>query len=263
MMNVREIAERLEILLELGRKPVGVKLVYNEKEYSQYKGRELIRPLSYCVAVKSASCGHGIKMTRKTGGCFGGNRALGLSECNSEFKDGTGGHRLGLYASPEIAAGVARSVPICTPDTYGIIIKPLWEFERKPDVILVVSNTREAMRILQGYTYSCGLSKGFNLSGNQAVCVEATVTPMFTKELNISMFCSGTRDKACWKDSEVITGIPIEKAEKTMRGLLETVNAIELDERKREIEKGLKDLGDLEIEIDYGKTYFKTWKKET
>lgn len=262
MMNIREIAERLHVLLDLERNAVGVKLVYSEEEYSQYEGRELIRPLSYCVAVKSASCGHSIKMTRKMGGCFGGNRALGLSVCNPEFRDGTGGYSLGLYESPEAAAKVAASVFICPPDTYGIIVKPLLEFEREPDVVLLITNTREAMRILQGYTYTYGLSKGIAMSGNQAVCVEATVTPLFTKELNVSMFCSGTRYKACWKDSEVITGIPAEKAEGVVRGLTGTINAIEMDERKREIEEGLLALGDSDIEIDYGKTYFKTWKKE-
>ncbi len=261
-MDIREIAERLHILLDLERGAVGVKLVYGEEEYRQYKGRELARPLSYCVAVKCASCGHSIKMTRKMGGCFGGNRALGLSECNPEFKDGSGGYSLGLYESPRIAARVAGSVPICSSDTYGIIIKPLLEFEKEPDVVLLISNTREAMRILQGYTYTFGLSKGLQMSGNQAVCVEATVTPMFTKELNMSMFCSGTRYKACWKDSEVITGIPIEKAEGVVKGLFGTVNAIELDGRKREIEKGLMKLGDTALEINYGQTYFKTWKKE-
>jgi hypothetical protein len=85
---------------------------------------------------------------------------------------------------------------------------------------------------------------------------------MFTKELNVSMFCSGTRFQAGWKDTEVISGIPIEKAEGVVNGLAGTVNAIEMDERKREIEEALKASGDLDFVIDYGKTYFKTWKKE-
>ena len=261
-MDVQKINKKLEILLQLNRKIVGVKFVYNKEDFEKYEGKTLIRPLSYCLAVKSACYGHSIKMSRETGGCFGGNRALGLIECNPEFKDGTGGYKLGLYQSPEVAAKVSNTVPICESNTYGIIVKPLDKFETDPDVILIVSNTREAMRILQGYTYIYGLTKGLNMSGNQAVCVEATVTPFITKEMNVSMFCSGTRFKAGWNNSEVICGIPSEKIEGVVQGLIGTVNAIEMDERKREIEKGLMALGDLNFVIDYGKTYFKTWKKE-
>lgn len=260
MMSIQEIAGKLEIFLKLDRKPVGVKLVRSEEEFHKYEGRELSRPMAYCVAVKSASCGHNIKLTRRTGGCAGSNRALGLAECSHLFRQGISGYHLGLYETPEVAAKVAASIPMCADDTYGIIIKPLEQFEIAPDVILIISNTREAMRILQGYTYIYGLTKGLNLSGNQAVCVEATVTPMTTGEMNVSMFCSGTRFHAGWKDTEVISGIPFEKAEGLVRGLKGTVNAIEMNERKREIEEALKASGDLDFEIDYEKTYFKTWK---
>lgn len=262
MMTIQELTQKLNIFLKLDKKVVGVKLIHSEEEFNKYDGRELSNPLAYCVAVKSASCGHSIKLTRQTGGCMGSNRALGLSTCNPEFKQGISGYRLGIYETPEIAASVANSVPICTDDTYGVIVKPLEEFEYNPDVVLIISNTREAMRILQGYTYAYGLTKGLNMSGNQAVCVEATVTPMITKEMNVSMFCSGTRFHAGWKDTEVMSGIPYEKLEGVIKGLKGTVNAIEMNERKQEIEEALKASGELDFVIDYEKTYFKTWKKE-
>lgn len=223
MMNIQEIARKLDIFLKLDRKIVGVKLVHSEEEFNKYDGRELSNP---------------------------------------EFKQGISGHRLGLYETPEIAASVANSVPICTDDTYGVIVKPLEKFEYDPDVVLIISNTREAMRILQGYTYTYGLTKGLNMSGNQAVCVEATVTPMTTGEMNVSMLCSGTRFHAGWKDTEVISGIPFERAEGVVKGLKGTVNAIEMNERKQEIEEALKASDELDFVIDYEKTYFKTWKKE-
>ena len=45
-------------------------------------------------------------------------------------------------------------------------------------------------------------------------------------------------------------------------GLKGTVNAVEEDQRKREIEAGLSKTESLDFEINYGKTYYKTWKKE-
>ncbi len=261
-MDIRKLTNELNILLNLERCIVGVKLVHSKEEYEKYSGKELILPMSYCVAVKCATLGHSIKLTRDTGGCFGSNRALGLVECNPEFKSGESGCRLGLYETPQVAASVANTVPICENNTYGVIVKPLELFEDLPDVVLIISDTREAMRILQGYTYVYGLTKGLCMSGNQAVCVEATLFPIFTKELNLSMFCSGTRYKANWKPSEVISGIPIEKLEGLVKGLIGTINPIEMNDRKKEIEKGFRALGCLDFEIDYEKTYFKTWKNK-
>lgn len=261
-MNFNKIASNLEILLDLDRELVGVKVVKTIEEYNQYEGKDIVSPISYCVAVKSASLGHAIKITRDTSGCGGGSRSLGFISPDEEFFTGKSGCGLGLYKDEEVAAKVAHEVENLSSDTYGVIIKPLIKFEEKPDVILIVSNTREAMRVLQGYTYENGLTKGFKLSGNQAVCVEATSFPMNTKELNISMFCSGTRHKAHWGTDEVIIGLPIEKAESLVRGLKGTVNAIEYNDRKEKIQEGLKDNDSLDFDIDYSKTYFSTWENQ-
>lgn len=258
-MNINRIAKELKALLKIDREVVGVKLVYSKENYYKYSGEELNKPLSYCVAVKSASLGHSIKLNKKTGGCLGGNRALGLSEINDNFKSGKNGYDLGLYKNREISKSVANEIPKLENDTYGIIIKPLQFFEAPPDVVLIISNTREAMRILQGYTCTYGLLKDISMSGNQAVCVEATLHPIKTNEMNISMFCSGTRYKCGWKESEVISGISISKIEGLIEGLKYTVNAIEMNDRKKEIEKDLKKLESLDFEVDYEKTYFKKW----
>lgn len=261
-MNIKEMVNNLRILLDLDRAIVGVKIVKTIEEYNQYEGSELVSPISYCVAVKSATLGHAIKITSATSGCNGGNRALGFVPSGEEFFSGKSGCRLGLYMDEKVAAQVAHEIENLSPDSYGIIIKPLKNFENIPDVILIVSNTREAMRILQGYTYENGLTKGFKLSGNQAVCVEATSFPIITKELNISMFCAGTRHKAGWGVNELIIGVPIEKTKSLINGLKGTVNAIEYNDRKKEIEEGLKNIDSLDFEIDYSKTYFSTWRNQ-
>lgn len=125
-MSIKEIANNLRILLDLNREIVGVKVVKTVEEYNQYEGKELVSPISYCVAVKSATLGHAIKINRATSGCVGGSR-----------------------------------------------------------------------------------------------------------ELNISMFCSGTRHKAGWGSDEVIIGVPIEKTESLIKGLKGTVNAIEYNDRNK------------------------------
>lgn len=262
MNKYKLLTDNLDTLLQLTRKVVGIKIVSSEDEYKTYSGIELKKPLSYCVAVKSATKGHAIKLTRKTGGCSGGNRALGLTSCSTEFLTGISGCKLGLYKDEHVAASVAHNEPRLENSTYGIIIKPLELFERDPDIVLIVANTRESMRIIQGYTFINGLNKNLNISGNQAVCVEATVGPLLTQDINISLLCSGTRYKANWNESELITGIPFGRLSQVIDGLKGTVNAVEEDKRKKEIERGLSKTGSLDFEINYGKTYYKTWKKE-
>lgn len=261
-MNIQDAVTKIYGLLELDRKVVGIKLVKSKAEYDKYEAIELLRSMHYCVAVKSAMAGHSIKLTKQTAGCDGGNRALGLVQPSLQFFDGTDGCKMGLYKSKMIAANVATSVPICTPDTYGIVVKPLELFEDIPDVVLIVALPRIMMRILQGYTYNFGLAEGMHMSGNRAVCVECTVTPINTNSINVSMLCSGTRYNAAWKDIECMVGISFEKFYGTVQGIENTVNPVESDECKKKIEDNLRHSNNLKIEVEYGKTYYQNRKQK-
>ncbi|MDX9873181.1 MAG: DUF169 domain-containing protein [Clostridia bacterium] len=258
-MDRQTAVKKLKAFLGLQRGVVGVKLVKSWQEYARYQGIELKKPLHYCVAVKSAMKGHSIKMDRTTAGCGGGNRALGLAESPPEFFDGTNGAKLGLYKDAAVAAAVAHAVPICPPDTYGVVIKPLEMFEGDPDVVLLAAPPRTIMRVLLGYTYTYGLPQGMQMSGNRAVCLECTATPLKTRSLNVSMFCAGTRYNAGWQDHEALTGIPFNRFYGTVKGIEDTVNPIELDKEKKRIEAELRRDDALEIEVEYGKTYFKQY----
>jgi len=122
IMNIKEMANNLNILLDTDREIVGVKVVKTIEEYNQYDGIELVSPISYCVAVKSATLGHGIKITKSTSGCSGGSRSLGFISPGEEFFLGKSGCGLGLYRDEEVAAQVAHEVENLSSDSYGIII---------------------------------------------------------------------------------------------------------------------------------------------
>lgn len=257
-----KIVKKAESLLALDRRIVGVKLVYTKEEFDKYSAVTAAAPISYCVAVKSATLGHAVKFTAENSGCGGSTRALGLAEPTEEYYSGKSGHRLGLYCDEEVAANVAKKMKICETKAYGVIVKPLEQFEQEPDVVLVVANTRMTMRIIQGYSFFYGMQENFCMSGNQAVCVEGTVVPFVTDEINVSMFCSGTRFLAKWKDSETIVGIPFSKFAKTVEGLRLTVNAVEPDDRKAVIAEGLEKLGYSREEMVFGDTYYLRLERE-
>lgn len=259
---IKNTVEKLNALLELPREAVGVKLVSCREEFERFDAVRAIRPIPYCVAVKSASLGHSVKFTAEMSGCGGSTRALGLVPPSAGFFDGSEGCRLGLYRTQKVAAGVSRKMRLCKSGTYGVIVKPARMMEADPDVVLVICDTKSAMRILQGCTYYYGMQDHFCMTGNQAVCVEGTAVPITTGELNVSMFCSGTRYLAKWKDTEVAVGIPIGKLENTVEGIRRTVNAVEPDARKPVIRKKLRALGYPEDEIALGDAYYLRLERE-
>ena len=253
---LKKYADLTSVLLNMDCFPVGIKIAMSFKEYNRFDGKELKRKINYCVAVKSASLGHSIKMTEETSACPGSTRSLGFNNDLEEFLSGQEGLELGLYKNKEVSKEVASKIQMLSADTYGVIIKPLEYFEENPDIVLLVAKPREIMRVLQGYSYTYGLDN-YSLSGNQAVCVEATATPIIKNKLNISMFCSGTRHYAAWSDDKLLAGVPYSKYFGFIDGLIKTVNPTEYDERKKEIEQVFikYDVGE---KIIYGETYFCT-----
>lgn len=262
MEKIRKDVDKAYAVLELDRKIVGIKLVKSKEEFNSYQATKLKKPLSYCVAVKSAMTGKCIKLKKDTSGCGGSTVALGLDSPSEDFFNGKSGCKLGLYNNETIAAKVAEEVYILPSETYGVVIGPLEMFHEKPDIAIIVCNTKNMMRIVQGYSYYFGLNPNFRMSGNQAICIECSSTPIITNDINISLLCSGTRFLAKWKEDEVAIGIPIDKFSTIVDGVLQTVNSVEMDDRKKAIEENLLNIGENDFEIVYGKTYYTELEKE-
>ncbi len=258
-----QYTKKLEALLPLTRKVIGVKFARTQEEYDFYTARSAKGPISYCSAVKCAACGHAIKFEAKHSSCPGSSRALGLKAVTGEFLSGQTGMNLGLYESMECASCVAAKMPCLPFGMWGIIVKPLEEFESAPDVVLVITNSRCTMRFIQGYTYFYGANDHFFMTGNQAMCVEATVIPYQNDRMNISMLCSGTRHKAQWNDDEIVIGLPFSRFEKTVEGIRKTANAVEPDARKKVIIEELQKLGDPASDIFMGGAYYLHLQQKT
>ncbi len=249
-------AEKLMALLRLKRQPVGVKLAYTQEEYDSIEAQELKAPLEYCVSVRSAGLGHSIKFKKENSRCIGSTRALGFEPPSKEFYNGNEGCRLGLFVDPKVAEETNEQVKIIDKQPYGIIVKPLQKFEVDPDVVIVVGKAREMMRLAQGYTCTYGLQPRISLSGNQALCIECTATPMVTGAMNLSLMCSGTRFLAQWGDDEVGMGIPYDKFDGTVQGVWDSVNGTEPDDRKQEIKEAMEELGCNCDNMTFGTAYY-------
>ena len=76
------------------------------------------------------------------------------------------------------------------------------------DVVQIISNPYNYMRIVQGYAYYNGEPKSISILGNQAVCHKCTACPYVLKDINISLICIGTRHRAGLRDEDMLVGIP-------------------------------------------------------
>lgn len=255
--RIAEIAAKAYALLTLDRRIVGIKFLYTLEEYEKMPARGMKAKVAYCVVVKGAMTGRSVKLSREYSGCNGSSRALGFTAPSEAFTSGELYNGFGLYKDLPTSKQVANSMIACRKSSYGIMAQPLEKYENNPpDVVILAADARNAMRLLQGYTYSYGCQPVFKMTGNQAICVECTSHPLEADQMNLSMLCSGTRYLAGWKPGEITTGFPYHKFVATVEGLLKTADAVELDPEKRRISENLISQGFSDPNFQFGHTYY-------
>ena len=106
--------------------------------------------------------------------------------------------------------------------TYGLAIVPLRECTRTPDVIIVMTNSLQTMRLIQGYEYFTGKKPMIDMGAMQGMCSELTVSPYLTGEMNVSVLCPSTRMLCKWDENDMGVGIPFELFEMITEGVVAT-----------------------------------------
>lgn len=249
--------ELLNCALELERQIVGVKFLFSDAEFQAARAKHIPHPMNYCVMVKVAMGGTALKATGADLACLAGGRALGLVEMDELHRSGQIGKNLGLYANLSTAKNTRDKMSYCTHKAYGVMVKPLADYGNEvPDVVLIVSGAYNVMRIVQGHAYYYGLRTFSQLAGNQAICSESTALPYMTDDINVSLLCIGTRHKAGWTDNELAVGIAYSRFEAVVRGVVETINIMDSNEKKIAIERKLKDAGITYPQIQYDCNYY-------
>ena len=249
----------LEILLELSKKPVGIRFVLGQTEFSQNSLPEPKTGMPYCTAVMRATQGQSLKMDAGHCACIAGSRALGLAETSEEAYSGRRHRDLGVYKDLCISRSIAKDMVYCVHDCAGVEIKPLQCYSSMvPDVLVMIVNPYTAMRIVQAYAYHYGQLKTIKMAGMCAICQECTSYAYEKNTLNLSMLCSGTRRVGKWGKDELALGVPYHYVDSLIDGLKRTVTPMEQDKDKDRIarklcEKGLQD----EVTIKKNQNYYK------
>lgn len=249
-MTIEESTKWIYTLLELDYKVVGIKFLFDKGEYDLFPAKEHTHRMSYCTVVKKASDGECQKVRQDHQACPGGSVALGFTKPNDDNISGRRRYLQKTYCNMGISRKVSKNMVYCEHTLYGIAVMPLEKYDIEPDVVIIVCNPFNAMRISQGYAYKYGHIENIKFAGMQAICQECTSLPYENDQLNISMLCSGTRMLGRWREDELAVGMPFRYLLDIVEGIKNTVNPLERNKNKKIIEKKLIDNqlnGQLEI----------------
>lgn len=255
-MKSKNIFNIFHAALDLNRKVVGVKFIFNENKFNEIDIDMLKSKVTYCYMIKLATMGKEFKASKENFKCLASARALGIISSGNYVNSGQHYSKHGLYNSLATSKSVQGDITFINHSIYGVEIRPLREFIEEPDIVIIIANPYNMMRIIQGYTYKYGVHKNIRLSGNQGICSECTATPYEINDLNISTLCSGTRFFGKWDESEMAIGFPFNMAEDIANGVLKTINPTEPNYKKKDIERKIKDIRELDVNIEYDKNYF-------
>lgn len=206
--------ETLKEVLHLETEPVGITLLFTEEDFQRYPGEAAKAALPYCMMVKQAATkGMSFKTTLKNHKCDGATTALALEPSTEKIESGQEYFSYQLYASTAIARRMRESIrslhrmPV---STYGVAVVPLRDCVQTPDVVIVMTNAWQSMRLVQGYEYHTGKKPQIDMGAMQGMCSELTVSPYLSGELNISVLCPSTRMLCKWDENDMAAGIPFE-----------------------------------------------------
>lgn len=223
------VCQHLDVLKEtinLKTEPVAITFLFTKEEYDTYPIEETKNGMTYCLMIKqSVMHNKGLKSRLEHHKCNGGTTALALEPSTEHIESGREYFSYHLYSSVAVARRMRSGIKSLHREpvsTYGVAIVPLKECKQKPDVIIMVTNAFQTMRLLQGYEYETGIKPTIDMGAMQGLCSELTVSPYLTGEMNVSVMCPSTRMLCKWSENDMGVGIPFELFEKIVEGVVAT-----------------------------------------
>lgn len=200
-------SEALEDVLGLRSKPVAVSLI-RSGEPVPHVPLPSVR-LRYCQALIMARRGVSVLMPATAHSCPDGASILGLGKVPRKLATGEIYVQLGKLATREAAAKMVRERPaLPEKSTRATLLTPLDRTVARPDVIAVIAPPETMMWLCMASTYRTGKRSSFRMSSYNAQCVETTLYPYTTGEMNTSLGCYGCRAISDLGEEMMFMGIP-------------------------------------------------------
>lgn len=254
-MDIKHSVDLIEAYLNLDRKPVGVKFLFDRDEFMSYPVDQRDSKITYCNSVQLAGKGHSMKLTRENQACPNGAMALKMKDIPDPMSSGKARFSKHIYHDVETSKSISDDMLFLEKEPFGVVVMPLDNFVEAPDVVIVIGSAYHVMRLIQGHGYFNGYTTNLRTVGLQAVCQDLTTYPYNSKDINISYLCPGTRMVANWEPDEIGIGIPFEKWFEIVEGVKETTNPFERNRNKKGIIQRLEEKGLDSSEVKLNQNY--------
>ncbi|MFP3984751.1 MAG: DUF169 domain-containing protein [Candidatus Bathyarchaeia archaeon] len=211
-------ARNMMSILQLEDPPIGVKL-FKPSEGIPSNIKPIDKKSRYCQFLMRARHGETLLLTPEKLACPAAYAAFGFGPLPEKISSGEMLHFLGLYQTKEAAANTMATMPRLKPSSISAIAAgPLGDFTLQPDLIVVEGLPEQIMWLCLARTFKTGGRLNFSSSIFQCCCVDITVVPYMTKEVNISPGCYGTRESTDVPLNHMFMGIPMLLLEQIVNG---------------------------------------------
>jgi len=211
-------AQSLERVLKLRWQPVAITLIPYGVPLPHVPTPRV--KLRYCQALTIARRGSSLLMTAEYHSCADGTSILGLTGLPPKLASGDVYIKLGKVASLEAAKRmVSERLTLPEKSIRATLVTPLAAAVMKPDVVAVMAPPESMMWLCLASTFYTGRRHTFKMSSYNAQCVETTLFPYTTGEINMSLGCYGCRATSDIGDDIMFMGIPLSQLPSLVEGL--------------------------------------------
>jgi uncharacterized protein (DUF169 family) len=220
MSKYAEMSKKIVDTLGLKKEPVAITLIKKGQPYPEGYS-EPATPVRHCQSIMKARHGEMIVVPGNKQACPVGGSALGLVPLPEKVKSGEFHHNIGMYETPEAASKTLAARAHLEPDKYiATALAPLSKATLEPDVV-VFTGTPEQMfwLIPAATTFNLGGRVTVDMAAVQASCVDSTVIPYVTGNVNISLGCFGCRKTTDIAPEEMLVGVPGKKLAELAKSL--------------------------------------------
>jgi uncharacterized protein (DUF169 family) len=199
--------------------------------------------VSVCQALKKASSGEAIVITRETCGCPGGLVSLGLGQTPPEGKERLVNfliHKEKVFCSR--TAMYRSQQTVLPPVGMGsqVSFKPLSQADALPDVVVFIGKPGSLHHLLSCAGYWQGGSMKAELAG--PACRTGVAYPVVTGEIGLSLLDFGARRLADFPDDHLLVAIPLHRMMGVMSALDQGVGG-EREQKREAVEREIDELG--------------------
>ncbi len=154
--------------------------------------------------------GESFYTTSRNHQCDGGATSCGLRERNERSKTGEFLFKeLGLFGSKRAARRFINSNPRIESGTVNVIsFSPLEKAAFEPDVVALVCNAEQGMKITEAYAFESG-ERATGMTG-PPICSAIVAAPFLTGQVVYSLGDHGVRMYMRIQDEDIFVGIPAE-----------------------------------------------------